>query len=244
MIKDNILGLKINGAELEDMNPTDLGILLLSFSKILGGDDASFESIRSGCVLIEVKIFDRAVAEKQQRLLDAIRRNTSHYLTIQKLLNKNPSWQSIDFSLRKSGQPDDCATVIHTVIVSAPAITFSQRERKRGTVSRLLKGSDATDHASIITDDGHPIPFELSAPLAAKLANYFGTDVVVEVHGEAKYALADCGELTLEKFKVDHIEVIESSDISTWLHGFKNLGKSGWSQSENPIEQWLEDRLA
>lgn len=244
MQKDTIFALKIENADLEEVDPVDLASLLSNFSKALGSKDVSFQSIKSGSIYIENKTLDVNSSQKISNLSRSVDSHSSAVKAIEKVLSKYPHWGSACLIVKHIDEDYECAKKLHVIDAPAKALYFSQPDTFRGRFLGVHEGLDATDHGSLLLDGGKKISFALSPELAKTMNHFFRSEALIEVSGQAKYAYFDYKNIILQSFFVESFSVVEEGNISEWIKDFVSAGTNGWSAFENPVKEWLKDRRA
>ncbi|PTQ88867.1 hypothetical protein [Agitococcus lubricus] len=237
MSKFAIFALKVSGTELNQISPLELGLLMQHFSKMLGEKDLSFDIIESGSVLIKLKTPEQYWSEKNLNLQQAISTKSKGFKGIQLLVNKHQDW-TVNIKTSHAANDEN----IYTFHAESKGFVFKQTETIRGHLTRLLVGKDKTDHISLITDNGNIIHMNCSEELSKKLSVEWKNNRLLEVTGEAKYRYINFDEIHLDSFDAHHFIVLENVSMGKWLKDFIGDGQTGWSQFENPVEQWLQER--
>lgn len=232
-----IFALKVSGTELNQISPLELGLLMQHFSKMLGEKDLSFDIIESGSVVIKLKTPEEFSPKKDFNLRHAINSKSKGFKGIQSLVNKHHDW-TVNIKISHSANDEN----IYTFYAESKGFLFKQTETVRGHLTRLLVGKDKTDHISLMTENGHLIHMSCSDELSKKLSVEWKNNHLLEITGEAKYRYISFDDIHLDSFDAHHFIVLENVSMGKWLKEFIGDGQTGWSQFENPVEQWLQER--
>lgn len=232
-----IFALKVSGTELDQIKPLELGLLMQHFSKMLGEERLAFDVIEAGCVVIKLKAPEEYWSEKNLNLQQAINTKSNGFKGIQSLVNKHEDW-IVNIKISHAANDEN----IYTFHAESKGFVFKQTETIRGHLARLLVGKDKTDHISLMTENGNLIHMSCSDELSKKLSAEWKNNHLLEITGEAKYRYISFDDIHLESFDAHHFIVLENVSMGKWLKDFIGDGQTGWSQFENPVEQWLQER--
>lgn len=245
MQKDIVFALKIEEADLDEIKLVDLASLLSDFSKALGKKDGvSFQSIHSGSIFMAAKTFESEKAEIIHNLSEAVRNRTSAIKGIEKTIEKYPNWGQASIVTKHINDEYSSAQRLHVINAPEKALSFTQKDRLRGRFLGVQEGLRSTDHCYLLLDNGKKQLCYVPPELSKQMNRLFRLDALIEVHGQAEYSYLDYKNIFLESFSVESFEVIENSSIAGWIKGFREAGSSGWSEMEDPVQQWLEERHA
>lgn len=232
-----VFALKITGANLSEINPSDLATALQSLCKMLGAEGLVFDEIRSGSAYIQVRSDAGLRDEKLQHFQRSVASESNGYRELQTMLGKHPAWTME--MLMKSGNDE---MRIHEFVRQEKGFTFWQHENLRGRVVKLQAGKDSTDHAGLLLDDGRTIPMACSGELSKQLAQHWKSERIIEVHGNAKYLYHSFNNIQLQDFKAESFVVLDTLSPAAWLKGFAGAGDSQWSSIDDPVQHWLAER--
>jgi hypothetical protein len=237
MSKYAVFALKVSGTELDKIKPLELGLLMQHFSKMLGEKNLSFDIIESGSVVIKLKTPEEHWSEKNLNLQQAISSKSNGFKGIQSLVNKHIDW-TVDVKTSHAANDDN----IYTFHAESKGFVFKQTETMRGHLTRLVAGQDKTDHIGLRLEDGRLVSMNCSGELSKRLSVEWKNNRLLEITGEAKYRYISFDDIHLDGFDAHNFIVLESVSMGTWLKEFIGDGQTGWSQFENPVEQWLQER--
>lgn len=241
---DVFFAIKIDGVNLNMINPADLGLLLHLFSEALGSEGLFFDTFKTGSIIARLKTSQSFAAEKYQRICNAINHESKEITQIQELLNKHPEFEKIHF-LKKS-ENDDEFIDIYTMKTEPQdkGMTFWQSEKIRGHLFKLQDGKDKTDHVGIRLEDGSQITMSCSKELSHALADAHAwqSKELVEISGQAKYRYMNFNDFKIESFKAESFIKLGSMSVNHWINQFVGDEKSEWATIEDPISHWLEGR--
>lgn len=237
MSKFAIFALRVSGTELNQISPLELGLLVQHFSKMLGEKDLSFDIIESGSVLIKLKTPEQYWSEKNLNLQQAISTKSKGFKGIQLLVNKHQDW-TVNIKTSHAANDED----IYTFHADSKGFVFKQAETIRGHLARLIAGQDKTDHIGLRLEDGRVVSMNCSGELSKKLSLEWKNNRLLEIAGEAKYRYINFDDIHLDSFEAHNFIVLENVSMGKWLKDFIGDGQTGWSQFENPVEQWLQER--
>ena len=75
-----------------------------------------------------------------------------------------------------------------------------------------------------------------------ELSLQWKNNALLEFYGQAKYRYIDFRRIDLQSFEAKSFTILENLSMKQWIDGFIGDGQSGWSQLENPVEHWLQER--
>lgn len=235
MNEETIFELKVTGVDLDKIKPSQLAILMQPFAKMLGEDNLAFSAIKAGSACIQLKTPVAYWENKIQNIKQSIAARSSEFRSIQDIANKHTDW-NIDIL---SGSQPEC---LYTFKPEPKGFLFSQAETIRGRLTRLVDGQDETDHIGLRLEDGRSISIACSSELSKKLSLQWKNNAILELHGQAKYRYIDFRRIELQSFEAQSFTILENLSMAQWIDDFIGDGQSGWSQFENPIEHWLQER--
>jgi len=236
--------LKIHDGHLHDLKISSIANLLSALGQIVGVDNASFKTIKEGSTTIAVTV----PLECRDIAISNVTKDTVHnrkqMLRIQKELKKyHFSNAEISYGTLLENEIYRPTKVLCTVPEYEKEETFKQKETLDGSLSRLQKGKDKSDHISIVVHNGDEIPAECSKQLLKELHPYFDTDTRLRFEGDATYLLgANSYQPTLKKYTINKFYIIENVDLDDWIKNFRSKGASNWNKHDDPIAEWLKER--
>lgn len=237
MKEDAIFALKVSGVELEQIKPSDLALLMQHFCKMLGDEHLSFDVIKTGSVFIQLKTPLVYAEEKTLNIQQAIASKSSSFKSLQQLANKHPDWVMDILS-----DPEKNTSLYTFTPEAKKGFSFKQMEAIRGQLTRLVDGKDKKDSIGLTLESGEVIKVFCSDELSKALLAEFKNGSLLEIHGEAKYNYMNFNDIRLDEFEAHSFTVLEKMSMGSWLKGFIGDGQTGWSQIENPVEHWLQER--
>lgn len=237
MKEDAIFALKISGVELANIKPSDLALLMQHFCKMLGDEHLSFDVIRTGSAYIQLKTPLVYAEEKTLNIQRAISSKSSSFKSLQQLANKHPDWVMDILS-----NPEKNTSLYTFTPEAKKGFSFKQMEVIRGQLTRLVDGKDKKDSIGLTLESGEEVKVFCSDELSKALSVEFKNGSLLEIHGEAKYNYINFNDVRLEEFEAHSFTILEKISMGSWLKGFIGDGQTGWSQIDNPVEHWLQER--
>lgn len=237
MNEDAIFALKVSGVELENIKPFDLAMLMQYFCKMLGEEHLSFDVIRTGSAYIQLKTPFVYAEEKTLNIQHAISSKSSSFKSLQQLANKHPDWVMDILS-----DPEKNTSLYTFTPEAKKGFSFTQLEVIRGQLTKLVDSQGKKDSIGLTLENGKEVTIFCSDELSKALLKEFKSGSLLEIHGEAKYNYINFNDVHLDKFEAHSFTVLEKVSMGSWLKGFIGDGQTGWSQIENPVEHWLQER--
>lgn len=237
--------LKLTGIDLENIHPSDIGILTAEFARLLDNNNLTFGEIRTGSAIITLG----ADTILYPQILENFSINTIKpaykkiQKTIRKLADTFPNIQA-QFLARPNSQSEN--QVICTINYIEEIKHISQPETLIGKLTKPAQGKDDTDHFTILLSNDNSVSVKVSKELSNALAEHLGklwlAESLIEFNGIAKYEVSGF-QMTLKEFTANHFEIIANTqNLNEWANDFMAFGESGWQKLDNPLETWIEER--
>lgn len=237
--------LKLTGIDLDNIHPSDVGILLSEFSCLLDDDSLKFGNVRTGSVVVELDADPNLYSQILQNFSD--NRIKSAYKNIQKTIKKLAK-QFPDIQAQFLARPNISAEnqVICNIDYHEETQYITQADSIIGRLVKPAQGKDDTDHFTIVLANDKNISVKVNKNLSHQLAPYLQTlwlsESLIEFSGIAKYEMIGF-KTTLKEFTATHFNIIDNQqNINDWANDFIAFGKSGWQSLDNPLETWIKER--
>ena len=227
---------------LPDVNPTDLSFseiaeLMKQMASLFKNTETSYGYIQNGSSYFGGVINNDALDIVKANILSSIDGD------LDKFISKHANWGNADIGMHYIGEDPKEMTVLRSIktTIKKPE-KFKQPDTLRGYVKKLTAGKDATDHVGIAFLNETSISAKTTRDIAIRLANFYGTEILLELTGQATYSISDDFEMILEDFKIDSFEQLPQDNLEQWIDDFVGYGESNWQSLDDPIATLGEER--
>lgn len=236
--------LKIHDGHLADLEISSVANLLSALGQIVGIKKANFKTIKEGSTTIAISVPDDCGLLAMSNVMkDTLAKNKQIFRIQKELAKYGYKKAEISYGKLLENEIYRPRKILYTVPEIEVVETFKQTEYLDGRLTRLQLGKDKSDHITIILNNNIEISAECSKTILEALKPYFNTDMRLRFEGEATYlSKSNNYQLTIKKYIINKFHVIEDISIDEWIDEFRSKGASNWSQTDDPISEWLKER--